>query len=302
MDSIENSGTPVGRPARPLVSVVIPTRNSEQTLRLCLNSTLRQTYSNVEIVVVDQASEDGTRKIAEESGIEVISIPFGGIYLPPTVSRNVGTKVSRGRYLLHIDSDMELTPRVIESCIELALQGEQAIIIPEVDFSSNFWGRCKALERSCYLGDPIFETPRFFSWDILHRIRGYDESLRGGEDWDISTRLRNARVPIARTKECLYHHIEDFDFFKNLRKKYNGGRSFQAYRNKHPQASTQTLTVLRSAFWRNRSRLARDPLHATGFGIQKLLEAYCTWRGMLKPLNPDDRSWPLQPHVPRGAR
>ena len=49
----------------PLVTVVIPTRNSEKTLGDCLDSVSRQSYRNVEIMVVDNDSSDGTREVAK---------------------------------------------------------------------------------------------------------------------------------------------------------------------------------------------------------------------------------------------
>lgn len=57
----------------PLVSVVVPTRNSVRTLRACLESIARQTYPRVETLVVDRHSVDGTREMAESLGVKVLS-------------------------------------------------------------------------------------------------------------------------------------------------------------------------------------------------------------------------------------
>ena len=283
--------TPTHRPTEPLVSVIVPTRNSARTIGLCLASISEQTYANIETVVVDQTSRDGTQRIVSEFGAKLILAPYPGTYLPPTLSRNAGTVASSGQYLLHIDSDMELPPKLIQSCLELAEEKGGAVVIPEIDCWTNFWGHCKALERSCYLGDPVFETPRFFSREVLLKIGGYDEGISAGEDWDLSFRLRNAGVSFARTEQYIKHHIEDFDFIRNLRKKYNYARSFGAYREKHPKISRETLTILRPAFWHNRRRLAMNPVHAAGFGVLKLLEGFCSWTGMLRPLRRETESF-----------
>ena len=294
--------TPTHRPTEPVVSVVVPTRNSERTIGLCLASISEQTYPNIETVVVDQMSEDGTRRIVPEFGAKLILAPSGGTYLPPTLSRNTGTAVSSGQYLLHIDSDMELPPKLIQSCLELAEEGAGAVVIPETDCWTNFWGHCKALERSCYLGDPVFETPRFFSREVLLKIGGYDEDIRAGEDWDLNFRLRDADVSIARTDQYIKHHIEDFDLLRNLKKKYDYSRSFGRYREKHPQASRETLTILRPAYWRNRRRLATHPVLAGGFGVLKLFEGLCSWMGMLRPLRRETASLQPEDSQTRGGK
>lgn len=268
----------------PSVSIVIPTRNSARTIETCLRSIANQSYPHVETIVVDQESTDGTKEIARRFDVKLISVPHGGLYIPPTRSRNAGTAAASGAYVAHLDSDMELSPRLVRSCVDLCIEGAEAVIVPEVDSTSNFWGRCKALERSCYLGDPVIETPRFFLKDKLVGLGGYDETIHAGEDWDINFRARQARLHIGRTHEFVLHHIEDFDFFRNLQKKYYYARSLQSYQRKHPEGARQTLTFARPAFWNNRRNLARDPVHAVGAGIQKLLEGYFVWRGMKRPL------------------
>jgi glycosyltransferase involved in cell wall biosynthesis len=56
---------------RALVSVIVPTRNSEKTIETCLESIRRQTYPNIEIIVIDAYSRDSTRKIAEKYGARI---------------------------------------------------------------------------------------------------------------------------------------------------------------------------------------------------------------------------------------
>ncbi|HVH15852.1 MAG TPA: glycosyltransferase [Candidatus Angelobacter sp.] len=277
----------------PLVSVVVPTSNSARTIGLCLSSIFGQTHSRIEAIVVDQRSKDETVSIVRTFPARLVTVPSGRTYLPPTKSRNVGAAKCSGEYLLHLDSDMELTPRVIESCVNASANGTKAVVIPEIDAYNNYWGECKALERSCYLGDPNQETPRFYAKGLFESLGGYDESLNAGEDWDIRIRVENARIPIVRTTDYLRHHIEGFNFFGNLRKKFHYARSFAEYRRKHPQASRETLTLIRPGFWHNRKRLARDPLHAVGLGLQKISEAYCTALGMLFPIQRQD-SAPLE--------
>jgi len=99
---------------QPLVSIVVPTRNSAETLPLCLASIRRQTYRNIEVIVVDSYSTDNTVEIAKRFGAKVIQVAG-----ERARAKNVGLRLAKGKYVLFIDSDMVLTPRVVEKCIQV---------------------------------------------------------------------------------------------------------------------------------------------------------------------------------------
>lgn len=108
--------------ARPLVSVIIPARNAESTLRQTLRSVVDQTYSQLEIIVVDDGSTDRTAAIAEEfcaadSRARLLRKPNGGV----ASARNLGIEQSRGEWLAPIDSDDLWHPRKIEKQMAVAL-------------------------------------------------------------------------------------------------------------------------------------------------------------------------------------
>lgn len=117
-----------------LVSVIIPTKNSESTIGKCLESVVNQTYRNVEIIVVDGFSRDGTQKIAESNGAKVVETGA-----ERSEARNIGAKKSRGAFLFFVDSDMELDSSVIAECVKKAYEGNDAVIIPEVSVGEGFW-------------------------------------------------------------------------------------------------------------------------------------------------------------------
>jgi hypothetical protein len=89
-----------------LVSVVVPAYNAEATLAATLESVRRQTYDNLEIIVVDDGSTDGTLALAEamarrDGRIRALSKPNGGV----GAARNAGVRASRGAYLAPVDAD-----------------------------------------------------------------------------------------------------------------------------------------------------------------------------------------------------
>ncbi len=122
--------------SEPLVSIVIPTYNSQKTLAECLESIKNQTYKNIEVIVVDNFSGDGTAKYAEDYGVKVFLLKAGR-----SEAKNYGAAKSCGEYLFFIDSDMELTARVVQECVELLEIDPKigGIIVPERSVGDGFW-------------------------------------------------------------------------------------------------------------------------------------------------------------------
>ena len=104
MASVEAEGV-VQEPAR--VSFVVPTRNSGKTVERCLRSISEQDHPDVELVVVDNFSQDSTAKIAKSyTALVAAKGP------ERSAQRNYGAHLSSGRYIVFIDSDMVLSPTV----------------------------------------------------------------------------------------------------------------------------------------------------------------------------------------------
>jgi len=145
-----------------MVSVVINTRNEGKNIDLCLKSIRDQSYRDLEIIVVDNSSTDGTKDLAKHWGAFVYD------YGPErSEQKNFGAQKANGGYLLFIDADMELMPGVISSCREKIQEGFGALVIPEVSVGNGFWAECRSLEKKMYFNDPLIEAPRFFRKEIF---------------------------------------------------------------------------------------------------------------------------------------
>ncbi len=100
---------------KPLISVIVPVYNVEKYLRECLNTILCQTYSNLEIICVNDGSTDKSREILEEYSkkdcrIKIVDKENGGL----SSARNAGMKVATGEYISFIDSDDWIDKTMIE--------------------------------------------------------------------------------------------------------------------------------------------------------------------------------------------
>ncbi len=253
-----------------LVSVIVTTKNSQRFIGSCLKTIKDQSYPNIEIIVVDNFSNDKTKEIALrytnkffEKGPE------------RSAQRNFGAIKSKGKYLLILDADMELSEDIIKECVERIESDKniKAIIIPEISFGESFWAKCKALERSCYIGDETIEAARFFNRDTFFEFEGYDEQITGPEDWDLPQRIKK-KYKISRVKSQIRHNEADLSLIKSLRKKYYYSQKFFKYAKKHPEIAKEQINIIfRPAFFRNWKKLIEDPIHTSGFLFMKLCEA-----------------------------
>lgn len=244
---------------RPLVSIIITTKNEEKNLNKALNSIKNQTYPKIEIIVVDNYSDDNTAKIAKKFRIKFFQ------YGPErSAQRNFGAKKSHGEYLFFMDADMELTKKVIEDCVERIYKEKlNGIVIPEESKWINFWGEVKAFERSFYneKGDSITDAARFFERGVFSKIGGYDESITGPEDWDLPDRVREGGYKIGRSREKIYHHEQEISPTSLFRKKFYYGLNAHRYLSKHgiPVFSSKTIYFLRPLFYKNWIKLFKHP-------------------------------------------
>jgi glycosyltransferase involved in cell wall biosynthesis len=250
-----------------LVSVIVPTRNSARTLEACLRSIRAQTHQRLELVVVDNYSEDGTATIARR-----LSDSFLSAGPERSTQRNVGAARAAGSQVLFVDSDMLLEPEVVAQCLDQAEAGASAVVIPEESFGEGFWARCKALERSCYQGDSTIEAARFFDAELFERIGGYDEQLSAAEDWDLHERARLAGSTFGKTAAMIRHDEGHLRLQPLLKKKFRYGIAMSPYLRKHPELARSQLRLFRPAFRAHADRLRAQPLTTLGMFAMKSSE------------------------------
>jgi glycosyltransferase involved in cell wall biosynthesis len=265
---------------KPLVSVIVPTKNSGRTLTTCLGSIRNQTYPNVESIIVDNFSADGTKRIAENHAARTIEADA-----KRSEARNWGANVAVGEFVFFVDSDMELDPNVVEECVKRIREGYDAIIIPEISVGEGFWAKSKTLEKLCYVGDDLIEGTRFLRRSVFEALGGYDSELEAGEDWDLFNRIKKAGYGIARTKSFIMHHEGRLSLMDSVRKKQYYAKTIDRYIQKHPDIAKKQLTLFRPAFFRNWRKMVADPPHAFGLFIMKLCEFGVGWAVLIKGKN-----------------
>lgn len=185
-----------------LLSIIIPTKNEEVFLPKLLNSIKKQNFSDYEIIVADSKSEDKTLEIAKEFGCITTE---GGI---PSVARNNGAKLARGKYLLFLDADVILPEgnfiiNVLREFREKNLAGASTLSYPTItkmEYRLFFWLWNKWNILSQYF------HPQAAGYCIItlkkehDAIGGFDETIYFGEDSEYSYRMsRKSKFDILRT-------------------------------------------------------------------------------------------------------
>lgn len=129
------------------ISVILPVYNSDASLHRCINSILSQSYSNIELVIVDDGSTDGSSQICDDfaacdSRVKVFHTRNMGVYS----ARNTGLQVVTGELIMWVDSDdwidadwVEKFAKVIkENDVDIAIAGEVACALTGRDILANY--------------------------------------------------------------------------------------------------------------------------------------------------------------------
>lgn len=119
--------------ALPLISIIVPVYKVEPYLRKCVDSILAQTYTNIEVILVDDGSPDGCPAICDEyrkqdERVVVIHQENGGL----SAARNAGLNVARGEYIGFVDSDDWIEPDMYEVLFQLISATESDVSIVDV--------------------------------------------------------------------------------------------------------------------------------------------------------------------------
>lgn len=113
-----------------LISVMIPAYNAEKYIGRCLESLKNQTYSNIEIVIVNDGSKDNTQLICEEyvnkdSRFRLINQKNGG----EGAARNKGLSEAKGKYLCFVDADDYVYPEFVENMYKMKQEYQAGMVI-----------------------------------------------------------------------------------------------------------------------------------------------------------------------------
>jgi len=266
----------------PLVSILIPTFNSAKTIRDCLESAQKQTYTNLELIVIDNHSSDGTRDIAEKYCTQVFVVGP-----ERSAQMNYGVLHCNGKYILRVDSDMILDRDLVQDCLTLCQEGVQAVVVPVLPHPNgpkNFWVSCRMLEQKMLLDDLVNVAPRFIDRAVFLSVGGYDESIVAWEDYDLHNRLLTSGCKVACLQKSALWHLGEASSLSEVvvrMVKYGKTGSLGQFTKKHGSGGLKQISIIRPSYFRHRDLFFSDPLHFTGIFVMKLVQTCSVALGAL---------------------
>lgn len=258
-----------------IVSIVIPTKNSANFLESCLKNIRLQSYSKIEIIIVDSKSIDNVKELAKKYKCRFLTyVPKvnKGLFDAPH-KRNYGIAKAKGEYVYWLDADMELPKNLITETVDLCKKGADAVILPEDSFGIGIWAKAKQLERRCYWGDNSVESPRFFKKSVWNSIGGFDLSLgAGGDDIDLTQKLLGKKYIIKRTKNIVRHNEGNLSIIKLFKKRFMYGKEMTNYLKKRPKSWVSSYNPLKGSYFRNWKLFLSNPLTTMLFVVMRTTE------------------------------
>ena len=212
----------------PLVSVIVPAYNAQRTIGETLQSVFDQTFTDFELIVINDGSIDNTPEIVSsftDPRLNFFSYPNAGV----SASRNRGVSHAGGEYISFIDADDLWTSDKLEGQIEALQSHPQAAVAYSWTNCIDQFGRFVERDERITLSGNVYAEilVRYFlesgsnaliTRQAFTEIGGFDESSVGGEDWDFFIRLA-ARYPFVHVPKLgiLYRISQDSASAKILR-------------------------------------------------------------------------------------
>lgn len=161
-----------------LISIIIPVYNVKDYLDECVNSIMKQTYNNIEIILVDDGSCDGSENMCDfystlDNRIKVIHKSNGGL----SDARNVGLLHARGEYIGFVDSDDFVEANMYEELMSLSIQYDVDLVCARYDYA----GDQSEYSLPVANGDIICMTGQEFLYFL---IAGSDSIVSSYSVWD----------------------------------------------------------------------------------------------------------------------
>ncbi len=258
----------------PLVSVIVPAYNAENFIERTLNSILNQTYKNLEVLVVDDGSQDRTAEIVKsfvekDSRVILLNQKNAGV----AAARNLAIEKSRGEYIAPIDADDIWYPQKIEKQVQCMLEADQSVglvyawsldideddVIIETRDIEYFQDFC-SVEGTVYPVLVYINFIRNASVPLIRRscfeqIGVYNCKLKanhaqGCEDWDITLRIaEHYKFRVVREFLIGYRQLRGSmsRSYRSMERSYN--LFMGEFRQRHPEIPTYIYNVSASSFY-----------------------------------------------------
>ena len=194
-----------------LVSIVIPCYNQAHYLEKCVQSTVTQSYQNIEIIIVNDGSTDNTQEVAENlkksypETLKIVNQCNKGL----AEARNQGIANASGTYILPLDSDDIIDKNFIQSCLKVMMKDNVDIVSTDGQAfgSKNYkiiprdFPECNLLYQNCLIVCSLYKR------EVWEKTNGYKQNMHGGyEDWEFWINAYKHEFTFKRCPETLFYY------------------------------------------------------------------------------------------------
>lgn len=192
-----------------LVSIILPVYNGEQYLKNSIESCLNQTYNNIEIIIVNDASTDNSVQIIEEYArtYKNIKVLHNQVNKKLPASLNIGLSSATGEYLTWTSDDNIFDATAIEELV-LAIQKYDIVYsnYRRIDMDGNLIGEVTLPKIDFLLIGNCIGASFLFTKNIYKKLNGYDENLFLIEDYDFWVRAKLNKAKFFHICKSLYSY------------------------------------------------------------------------------------------------
>jgi len=218
------------------LSVVIPVYNSERTIENCLNSVIKAFPTKKEIIVIDDASTDNSPNIVSRFPVKLFCCTNRS---GPAKARNLGIEHSTSQIIAFVDSDCSLEKHSLETLIRVLTENDTEDIggvggvaeplkktLISDSYSVRLFGTSLVEETGIREIDSIGSAFAVYFKKVLIDVGGFDENLRGGEDYDLNLRIRKAGYKLLLEPSAVAQHDHPTSLLKLAKKWFFYGLAF----------------------------------------------------------------------------
>jgi glycosyltransferase involved in cell wall biosynthesis len=210
----------------PRISIVIPAHNCETTITKTIDSVLKQSFTDFELIVIDDGSQDKTLEVVSKINdprIKVLSYPKAGA----NVSRNRGLALAQGNFISFLDADDIWSPDKLASQIQALENDSNAKVAYSwtdyIDDNDKFLLAGTHITANAEVYEQLLITnflesgsnPLICKETIL-TLGGFDESLTAAQDWDMWLRLANKYNFVCIPQSQILYRIRANSLSSNL--------------------------------------------------------------------------------------
>ena len=234
------------------VSVIIPCYNSGETIEQTVKSVEKQTWSNIDLIIVNDGSDDGytLNVLSKLTNARIFHQKNSGL----SSARNKGLANAKGNYVFFLDADDWIEIDAISKMMEFMKFSNSSIIFSDTILE----GESKGLRKKNYnFFEQLFinHIPYCFLIEkkIFEKVGNYDEEMKVGyEDWEFNIRLARAGFFPKRIKQPLFHYrVSKSGMLNSISKNYHF-ETFDYIKNKHLEIYTFSNLFMNYLRWRKK--------------------------------------------------